>query len=412
MYATMSALCAASYPSFSSARGTVWFTNCIVPPPTSFFVFTSASSGSIPVVSQSIISPIVPVGASTDACALRYPNCSPRETASSHDCFAADSIPSGTNSRIDLLGCRAVLAHDAEHRVAVRVEPVERPHGLGDPRAGAIRLARHERGDGTCPRTSAVGVVRETPRHQQGAEVRVPETQLPIGTSVDADLLGRVIRLSDEDLLRGEHDLHRMPQDATSKLPSSSRNFIRLSDARLHAELSRCMYSEHGFDALIRPDAGHVCHSLIVVSYCIPGSAHAHAASRDLTHEFTGARRLNRLARRHALELPVLVQLIRAHELVGHPHRVVRVLILDRIRVPAVEVHIESGVSQRSRLLFLVRLAPDEVADVGVVDVEDDHLRCATGLAAGLDGPGRGVCASHERDGTRRRPAAGERFPG
>ena len=39
------------------------------------------------------------------------------------------------------------------------------------------------------------------------------------------------------------------------------------------------MYSEHGFDALIRPDAGHVCHSLIVVSYCIPGSAHAHAAS-------------------------------------------------------------------------------------------------------------------------------------
>src|SRR4051812_4285368 len=63
-----------------------------------------------------------------------------------------------------------------------------------------------------------------------------------------------------------------------SKFPSSSMNFIRLSDARLHAELSRCMYSEHGFDALIRPDAGHVCHSLIVVSYCIPGSAHSHAA--------------------------------------------------------------------------------------------------------------------------------------
>ena len=59
---------------------------------------TSASSGSIPVVSQSIIRPIVPVGARTDACALRYPNCSPSETASSHDCFAADSIPSGTNS--------------------------------------------------------------------------------------------------------------------------------------------------------------------------------------------------------------------------------------------------------------------------------------------------------------------------
>ena len=38
------------------------------------------------------------------------------------------------------------------------------------------------------------------------------------------------------------------------------------------------MYSEHGFEPLMRPDAGHVCHSLIVVSYCMPGSAHSHAA--------------------------------------------------------------------------------------------------------------------------------------
>ena len=39
------------------------------------------------------------------------------------------------------------------------------------------------------------------------------------------------------------------------------------------------MYSEHGFDALIRPEFGHVCHALIVVSYWTPGSAHCHAAS-------------------------------------------------------------------------------------------------------------------------------------
>ena len=38
------------------------------------------------------------------------------------------------------------------------------------------------------------------------------------------------------------------------------------------------MYSEHGFEPLIRPEAGHVCHSLIVVSYCMPGSAHSQAA--------------------------------------------------------------------------------------------------------------------------------------
>jgi hypothetical protein len=31
--------------------------------------------------------------------------------------------------------------------------------------------------------------------------------------------------------------------------------------------LSMCMYSEHGFEALIRPVFGQVCHWLIVVSY-------------------------------------------------------------------------------------------------------------------------------------------------
>ena len=64
-----------------------------------------------------------------------------------------------------------------------------------------------------------------------------------------------------------------------SSSPSSRRNFIRLSEARLQAESSRCMYSEHGFDALIRPEFGQVCHALIVVSYCMPGSAHCQAAS-------------------------------------------------------------------------------------------------------------------------------------
>src|SRR5215211_5632031 len=65
----------------------------------------------------------------------------------------------------------------------------------------------------------------------------------------------------------------------TSNVPSGRRNFIRLSDARLQAESSTCMYSEHGLDALMRPEFGHVCHWLIVVSYWTPGSAQRHAAS-------------------------------------------------------------------------------------------------------------------------------------
>src|SRR5688572_16330921 len=63
-----------------------------------------------------------------------------------------------------------------------------------------------------------------------------------------------------------------------SKVSSSRRNFRRLSDARLHEELSSDMYSEHGLDAVMRPVSGLVCQSLMVSSYCRPGSAHSQEA--------------------------------------------------------------------------------------------------------------------------------------
>ena len=67
--------------------------------------------------------------------------------------------------------------------------------------------------------------------------------------------------------------------EPTSLGSRSFRNLIKLTDARLHAESSRNMYSEQGFDALIRAVFGHVCQRLIVESYCTPGSAQPHAAS-------------------------------------------------------------------------------------------------------------------------------------
>src|SRR3989344_5652743 len=60
--------------------------------------------------------------------------------------------------------------------------------------------------------------------------------------------------------------------------PSGFRYFMTLIVARLHAELSKCIYSEHGFDAFILPVLGQVCHLFIIVSYCIPGSQDSHAA--------------------------------------------------------------------------------------------------------------------------------------
>src|SRR5689334_3785571 len=68
-------------------------------------------------------------------------------------------------------------------------------------------------------------------------------------------------------------------KSGASNVSSSLRNFNRLRLARLQEELSSDMYSEHGLDAVIRPVSGLVCQSLIVSSYCRPGSAHAQAAS-------------------------------------------------------------------------------------------------------------------------------------
>ena len=68
-------------------------------------------------------------------------------------------------------------------------------------------------------------------------------------------------------------------KSSVSNEPSSRRNRIRLSEARLQAESSTCMYSEHGFDALIRPDTGQVCQRLMIESYWTPGSAQRQAAS-------------------------------------------------------------------------------------------------------------------------------------
>src|SRR4051794_9115972 len=79
---------------------------------------------------------------------------------------------------------------------------------------------------------------------------------------------------------------------AASNWMSSLRNFNRFSEARLHEELSRCMYSLQGLEAVMRPVSGQVCQSLMVPSYWMPGSAHSHAAcailrNNDLASTFS-----------------------------------------------------------------------------------------------------------------------------
>src|SRR5437763_15646731 len=76
---------------------------------------------------------------------------------------------------------------------------------------------------------------------------------------------------------------HAARNPLASKLPSSRRNFIRLIDARLHAESSMNIYSLQGLLLLIGAVLGQVCQRWMVSSYCIPGSPQTQVPSATLS---------------------------------------------------------------------------------------------------------------------------------
>ena len=103
----------------------------------------------------------------------------------------------------------------------------------------------------------------------------------------------------------------------------------------------------------------------------------------------------------------------RVHEVVGDADGVVGVLEEDgRVGIRIGRRAVVSRCDQGVRLGFFFRFALDEVDDIRMVDVEDDHLGGAASLAAGLDDAGEGVKALHEAERTAGGAAAAEAFSG
>src|SRR6266581_1797996 len=115
------------YPSLFKASGTVLLTILITPPPTSHLYLTRAMSGSIPVVSQSIMKAIVPVGAMTDIWAFLNPNLSPNERASSHDLRAAFESSSETPSAGILYACALCISTTLRNGFSFTAYPLNGP---------------------------------------------------------------------------------------------------------------------------------------------------------------------------------------------------------------------------------------------------------------------------------------------
>ena len=132
----------------------------------------------------------------------------------------------------------------------------------------------------------------------------------------------------------------------------------------------------------------------------------------DLPHQVARLVGLGGLAGDAVTGLPLAVFSHRAHERIGHPHRVVGVLEADGAVGVAVEGSVVAGVDEGVGLFFLDRLAADEGFDVGMVGVEQHHFGAAPRRAAGFDGAGGGVGGAHEGQRTGGRAAARQGFAG
>src|ERR1700730_12888908 len=131
----MASVCSWVYPSVKRAPGTVVFTILIMPPPTSFLYLISARSGSMPVVSQSIMKPIVPVGARTVTWLLRYPYFSPWARASSQVFFEASNKGVGTLVLFMLLTEARCIRITSRNGSRFMYHPGQAPPGMTlDPR--------------------------------------------------------------------------------------------------------------------------------------------------------------------------------------------------------------------------------------------------------------------------------------
>ena len=313
---------------------------------------------------------------------------------------------------VDLLHCRSVLSHHPKHGVAVRGVAGERPHLLGDLRAGPVRPTGHEGRDGARPRPPPVRVVGQAAGHEQRTQVRVAQTELPERLRVALDLVGRIARVPDDDLLRREHHLDGVLEGRDVEVA-----VVLEEPEQVEAgQIARAVVEMHVLRARVRRiDASRGRARVPVVDRRVELHARVGALPGrlgQLPHEVAGPDGLQRFLRRHRLELPVPVLEVAPHELVGDPDRIVGVLVLHRVGVLAVQVHVEPGVPEHPSFPLLHRLAPDEVADVRMVGVHDHHLGRPASLPPGLDRPGGSVGATHEGDRTAGGPAARQVFLG
>ncbi len=75
-------------------------------------------------------------------------------------------------------------------------------------------------------------------------------------------------------------------------------------------------------------------------------------------------------------------------------------MVLNAEGVFAVQTHVPTHAGQIAGFALFQNLAPDELLDVGVIDVKNDHFSGTTGFAAALNSTGAGVSTTHKAQRT------------
>ncbi len=271
---------------------------------------------------------------------------------------------------VDLLASVAMHLHDAEHRLAVLVEALERADDRRHFSAGEVRGSVEQCRHRAAHAVSRFAVVRHSLAHEQAAQVRVTEAQRAEGVAITGDVCRRIARVIDQDFLSDEVDA------AGGLEPLDVERAVLL--AELHqvdaGQVASRVVEEHVLAARIAGvDAAAVRASVPAVDRRVVLHARIAALPGTLGHpteQILGRPRRAFLVRvGNPVRRPFLIVLDRFHELVGHADREIRVLEEDRAIRLAVEVRFVAPLlNEAVGLLLFLPLALDELHDVRVPD--------------------------------------------
>src|SRR3989339_724287 len=115
-------------------------------------------------------------------------------------------------------------------------------------------------------------------------------------------------------------------------------------------------------------------------------------------HELTRLPSFDRSSRNHRVCGPIAIGLNGFHKLVGHTYRVVGILKRNRsIRSP-IHGSVIPCVHERPCFLFFIHLAHDEIVNVWVVDIQNNHLCRTTCFSSTLDHTSNRIQSLHKRN--------------